>query len=89
LDILTIALCLSIGNAVAWLLALYTEGGIRPLLWNIWLGTAGAFMCVLAVAWTAPGHKIVVLMIVGPLCALLAIIIGQAAIRAVGRLRRR
>lgn len=32
LDILTIAIVMSVGNAVAWLMALYTERGVQLLL---------------------------------------------------------
>jgi hypothetical protein len=52
LDILTIALCISIGSAVAWLLALYTDRGVHALLWDTLFATAGAALCALTLAVT-------------------------------------
>ena len=85
MDILTIALCLSIGNAVAWLIALYTRQGVHLLLWNMQFGTVGAALCALAIPWVAPTFGVVGLVTAGPLCALLMIITGDAVIRAVSR----
>ena len=77
LDILTIALCLSIGNMVAWLLALYTQGGIHQLLWNVVFASAGAFLSVAVVAFLAPDLRVAGLVVAGPFFALMAIGIGQ------------
>jgi hypothetical protein len=82
LDILTIALCISIGNAVAWLIALYTDRGVQLLLWDVPFATAGAALCALAVAWIAPTLGVVGLVTAGPLCAVLMIVAGNAIRRA-------
>ena len=47
MDILTIALCMSVGNAVAWLIALYTDRGVRLLLWDVPFATLGVCAGVL------------------------------------------
>jgi hypothetical protein len=83
MDDLTIAMCLCIGNAVAWLLALYTQRGLPRLLWDIPLGTAGATLCALTIAWLALKSGGVWLLIAGPLSALVAILAGHAIRRAV------
>jgi hypothetical protein len=82
LDILTIALCISIGNAVAWLIALYTDRGVQLLLWDVPFATAGAALCALAVAWIAPTLGVVGLVTAGPLCAVLMIVAGNSIRRA-------
>ena len=82
MDILTIALCMSIGCAVAWLLALYTDRGVHLLLWDMPLAMAGAGLCALAFAGTSPTVALVGLVTAGPLCAVLAIVIGHAVRRA-------
>jgi hypothetical protein len=78
MDNLTITLVLCIGNAVAWLLALYTEAGMRSLLWNVLFGIVGAALCALAIAWLAPPLGGLWLLVVGPVCSLLAISAGKA-----------
>jgi hypothetical protein len=82
-DILTIALCMSIGCAVAWLIALYTTRGVRLLLWDTLFAMIGAVLCALAITWFAPRFGVVGLVMAGPFCAVLAIIVGNAARRAV------
>jgi len=82
LDILTIALCMSIGAAVPWLLALYTSRGVRLLLWDVPFATAGAALCALALAGTSPTVSLVGLVTAGPLCAVLVLVIGHAIRRA-------
>ena len=85
MDTLSIALCISIGSCVAWLVALYTPAGTSSLLWNFPLGMAGAALCALAIAWFAPWLGIAGLVIVGPFGALLAILVGGAILRALRR----
>jgi hypothetical protein len=85
LDTLSIALCISIGSCVAWLIALYTPAGTPSLLWNVPLGMAGAALCALAIAWLAPWLGIAGLVIAGPFGALLTIKAGEAVLRAVKR----
>ena len=82
LDILTMALCLSIGCAVAWLIALYTRRGVQLLLWDLPFATAGAALCALAVAWFAPTLGVLGLVTVGPVFAVLMIAAGDAIRRA-------
>jgi hypothetical protein len=82
MDILTIALCMSIGSAVAWLMALYTERGVHLLLWDVPFGTAGAALCALAIGAIAPTFVVLGLVTVGPFCALFMIHAGHAVRRA-------
>ena len=85
MDTLSIALCISIGSCVAWLVALYTPAGTPSLLWNVPLGMAGAALCALAIAWLAPWLGVFGLVIAGPFGALLTIVAGDAAVRALRR----
>jgi hypothetical protein len=82
LDNLTILLCMCVGNAVAWLIALYSERGAYLLLWNVFFGTLGAVLCALAFLWLAPAFVIVGLVTAGPVCSLLMIVGGNAIRRA-------
>ena len=82
MDILTIALCISIGNAVAWLIALYTQRGVHLLLWDILFGMVGAALCAVAIAWVTPTLGVVGLVTAGPFCAVLMIFAGDAIRRA-------
>jgi hypothetical protein len=82
LDNLSIAICLSIGCAVPWVLALYTSRGERLLLWDMLLATAGAALCALAFWWASPTVRLVVLVVAGPFCAALMIFAGDAGRRA-------
>jgi hypothetical protein len=70
LDLVSITLCLCIGNAVAWVMAIYSPRGAYNLLWNVALGSAGAAVCGFAAAWTGIGVGL--LLLGGPLCALRA-----------------
>jgi hypothetical protein len=83
MDFLTAALCLCIGNCVAWLLALYTENGAPRLLWNLFLGILGAFLAGLAIEALGLSGGVIWLLAAGPVAALAAIGAGQAAWRAV------
>jgi hypothetical protein len=83
MDFLTAALCLCIGNCVAWLLALYTENGAPRLLWNLFLGIAGAFLSALAIQALGLAGGVIWLLAVGPVAALVTIGAGQAGWRAV------
>ena len=82
MDILTIALCMSIGSAVAWLMALYTSRGVQLLLWDMPFAMAGAALCALAIAAIAPAFVVVGLVMAGPFCAVFAIFAGHAIRRA-------
>ena len=82
MDILIIALCMSVGNAVAWLIALYTDRGVRLLLWDVPFATLGAVLCAVAVGRVAPTLVVVALVTAGPLCALLMMAVGNTIRRA-------
>jgi hypothetical protein len=82
LDTLTIALSMSVGCAVAWLIALYSARGPALLLWDVLFGMAGAALCALATAWIAPTLVVVGLLTAGPLCAVVMIVAGHAIRRA-------
>jgi hypothetical protein len=84
-DNLAIALCMSVGCAVGWLTALYTEGGAQLLIWNVAFGMVGAALCAMAVAWLAPAFVIPALVTAGPIFSLLAIVVGQAIRRRLSR----
>jgi hypothetical protein len=82
MDTLTIALCLSIGCAVAWTIALYTKRGVRLLLWDVSFAIAGAALCALAIAWLAPYLGLVGLVVLGPIWAVAMIMAGDTIRRA-------
>jgi hypothetical protein len=82
---LTITLCMCIGSAVAWLIAIYTPDGAYDLIWNVFFGMVGAALCALVLVWTFPVFVIIGVLVAGPLCALLAIVGGTAIRRACSR----
>ena len=85
MDNLTIALCLSIGSAVGWLIAIYAESGPRLLIWNVAFGMVGAALCALVLAWIEPAIVVAGLVMAGPFISLLTIIAGQAIMRSLSR----
>lgn len=85
MDTLTIALSMSIGCAVAWLIALYSARGPALLLWDVLFGMVGAALCALAFAWSVPTLGVIGLLLAGPLCAVLMIVAGHAIRRAVDK----
>jgi hypothetical protein len=85
LEILTIALCLSIGSAVAWLFALYSTRGPYLLLWDTLFGMIGAALCAVGIAYFVPIIGVVGLVTAGPVCAAIMIVAGQVLLRAVLR----
>jgi hypothetical protein len=89
MDTLTIALSMSIGCAVAWLIALYSSRGPALLFWDVLFGMVGATFCALMIGWIAPMLVIIGLLTAGPICAVLAIVAGHAIRRAVGKSIRR
>jgi hypothetical protein len=84
LDLLSGTLCISIGCAVAWLLALFTERGVRYLIWDTLSGWIGAALCAWAIALVAPQLGVLGLLVLGPLFSLAAIRAGDAARRKLG-----
>jgi hypothetical protein len=83
LDNLTIALCISIGTGVPWLIATYSENGARQLFGNSVFGMLGTAFAASAFNWISPTYGIIALVSVGPLVAFLTIAAGQAVKRAI------
>lgn len=84
MDLVSITLCLCIGNAVAWLMAIYTQAGSRNLLWNVVLGSVGAALFGFALIWALPSYRVAGLLLGGPVCAVLLIFFGQSVRRRFG-----
>lgn len=83
MDDLTIALCISIGTGVPWLIAVYSDDGARRLIGNSIFGLAGTVLGAAAFTWISPRYGIIAVVALGPVVAYLAIVAGQAAKRAV------
>jgi len=83
LDNLTIALCISIGTGVPWLMAIHSDLGARQLIVNSVFGLVGTAIGASAFNWMSPTYGIVALVTVGPAVAFLTITAGQAAKRAI------
>ena len=83
MDNLTIALCISIGTGVPWLIAVYSDNGARRLIGNSIFGLVGTALGASAFNWISPRYGIFALVSVGPVVAYLAIVAGQAIKRAV------
>jgi hypothetical protein len=83
LDDLTIALCISIGTGVPWLIAVYSDDGARKLIGNSVFGLAGTVFGAIVFNWISPIYGMVALVAVGPVVAFLTIIAGQAIKRAI------
>jgi hypothetical protein len=80
---LTIALCISIGTGVPWLLAIYTDKGARQLIENNVFGLVGTGLAAVAFNWISSTYGIIALLTLGPVAALLSIAAGQAVKRAI------
>jgi len=85
LEPLTIALCISIGTGVPWLMAIHSDNSARQLFWNSLVGLAVALTCAVAFDSLSPLYSILALISAGPLIVLLAVNLAQAACRAVAR----
>ena len=83
MDSLTIALCLSIGTGVPWLVAIYSVNGARQLIENSVFGLVGAALGASAFNWISPTYGIIALVSLGPVVAFLTIAAGQAVKRAI------
>jgi len=83
LDNLTLALCVSIGTGVPWLMAVYSDNRARQLLGNSVFSLAGTALSAILFNWISPTYGLVALVTAGPLVAYLAIVAGQAAKRAI------
>jgi hypothetical protein len=82
LDFLVGCISLSIGCAVAWILALYTSRGETHLIGDTFVATAGAVLCALLLWWIAPAYIVVGLPLVGPFFARGAIALADLARRS-------
>jgi len=78
---LSIFIAICIANTVAWLLAIYSEHGVRNLLWNVVFGIVGTLLLGLIIGWVKPPYPTAILLLAGPIAALLAIWAGHAAKR--------
>ena len=83
MDNLTIALCISIGTGVPWLIAMHSESGARQLIWNSVFGMIGIALGASVFNWISPTYSLIALILVGPVVAFLAIAAGQAGKRAI------
>jgi uncharacterized membrane protein len=83
LDNLTIALCISIGTGVPWLIAVYSEAGARQLLGNTVFGMVGSAFGAWAFNRIFSTYSIVALISLGPAVTFLTIAAGQAVKRAI------
>jgi hypothetical protein len=82
-DSLTIALCISIGYGVPWLMAIYTENGASRLIENSVLGLIGIAFGASVFDWILSKYSIIALLSLGPVVAFLTIAAGQAAKHAI------
>jgi hypothetical protein len=83
LDDLTIALCISIGTGVPWLIAVYSEDRARQLIGNTVLGMPGTVLGAYAFRWISPTYSLVAPIVLGPVAAYLTIAAGRAVKRAI------
>jgi hypothetical protein len=83
LDNLTIALCISIGTGVPWLIATYSDKGARQLVGNTVFGMLGTAIGASVFNWISPTYSIIALISVGPVVAFLTIAVGQTVKRAI------
>ena len=77
------ALCISIGTGVPWLIAIYSDNGARQLIGNSVLGLVGTALGASAFNLMSPTYSIIALISVGPVVAFLTIAAGQAVKRAI------
>jgi hypothetical protein len=83
LDDPTIALWISIGTGVPWLLAVYSEDRARQPIENTVLGMAGTALAACAFRWISPTYGLVCFVFLGPVAAFLTIAAGRAVRRAI------
>ena len=83
MDNLTIALCISIGTGVPWLIAMHSDNGARQLIWNSVFGMVGIALGASAFNWISPTYGMIALILVGPVVVFLTIVAGQAGKRAI------
>jgi hypothetical protein len=80
-----VALCISIGTGVPWLIAIYsvTDNGARQLIENSVFGLVGTAVGACAFKWISPTYSIIALVSLGPVLAFLTITASQALKRAI------
>ena len=83
MDYLTLALCISIGTGVPWLNAIYSDNGARHLIGNSVFSLAGTVAGASLLHWISPTYGLIGVVVIGPAVAVLAMVAGQAAKRAV------
>jgi hypothetical protein len=83
LDNLSIALCISIGTGVPWLIAIYSEDGARQLIENSVFGLVGTALGASAFNWISSTYSIIALVSLGPVVAFLTVISAQAVKRVI------
>jgi hypothetical protein len=83
LDNLTILLCICIGTGVPWLIAIHSDDGARQLISGNIFGMVGTAASALVFDWISPTYSILALISVGPPIALVTIVAGQVAKRAI------
>jgi hypothetical protein len=83
LDNLTIALCISIGTGVPWLIATYSENGARQLVENSVFGLVGTALAACAFNWISSTYGLIAVVSLGPVVAFLSIAAGQVVKRAI------
>lgn len=77
MDTLTMALCISIGTGMPWLLATYSEDRARQLIENSVFALAGTALAAGAFNGLLGAHGIIALVSLGPVVAYLTIVGGQ------------
>jgi hypothetical protein len=77
------ALCISIGTGVPWLIAVYSEDRARQLIENSVLGLVGTAFAAIVFNWIFSRYGIIALVSLGPVVAYLTITAGQAVKRAI------
>jgi hypothetical protein len=78
LDYLTLALCISIGTGVPWLIAIYSDNAARRLIGNTVFSMLGTVAGAILFNWISPAYGLIALISAGPVVAFLAIAAGQA-----------
>ena len=66
MDDLTLALCISIGTGVPWLIAIYSDDGARQLIENSVFGLVGTAFGASAFNWIFSRYSIIALVSLGP-----------------------
>ena len=87
MDFLVGVLCISIGCAMAWVLALYTGRGPAQLIADTALGIAGVAICAYVLADLTPVLRLAGVVVLGLPASYLAIRLGDGVLSSARRLR--